>query len=383
MEPVRLNGPSTVASAVIELLRARAAEAAEAAPPTTTAPPADPTSAHAAQDASRGLLAGALQPPAAGAESTLHHMAAQSTEQPQWQAAQQRAGAEAGWLAATAPAASAALLQAAQQTGAPATQLEAPLAALAATPMPQAGSAVPDAVALPVMVNTLQTQAMQFRPVQRREDDLPPPQRERRAPWRGGEDEAPAPAVALDDDDEAPAPAKPADDAHEAPRLLFRALRGWLQVQPGSQPLCAELAQRRRVLLAAPFERVHAPPGSLQLFLLCVDARGQGVAWAYRARGAPALVDERTGTEPPVLRCWRVHRERSGDDAQPRLVAARVGAPTLSIRLAAAALPPPLHGPHDAWLDVIDARRLWRDLGPQWSVLIGWSAQAVPGLARP
>jgi hypothetical protein len=373
VDTTRLNGP-VAPGAVAELLQARAADAA-AAP----LAPADVTRA-------MSELYGALQAGADGG-STLQHLAAQQPAQAQWQAAWQ-AGLDAGAIRPPALPADAALAQAAQG-GAPAAQLEVPGAALPTTAPPQAGAPVPDAVALPVLVGTLQAQPMQWRPVQRRDDDTPPPQRERRALWPQDDEDAHALPASPDGEDDAPAAHAAGDDAADRNAddacRLFRVLTRWLQSLPGHDALVAELAQRRRVLLVAPFERLSAPAGALQVFLLGPHARGPGAAFAYRGRGAAAW--QADGATAPALRQWRVHREGAGD-ARARLVATRsialareaMATPMLSIRLAAAALPPPLRDMHDAWLDVIDAQRLLRDLGTQWSVLVAWSAQAVPGL---
>jgi len=246
------------------------------------------------------------------------------------------------------------------------------------TTTPLVAAAVPPALAQDTQVTPAQVSSLQGQP-------MPPaagvPQRPTRPALRADErvplrrraprdDEAPDdPATRDHADDEADRgelvarrPSHPpADDGQALHRRLVRLL------QSGAPAAgLHELALARRLLLAAPWPTAR-PGDELALHLMWIDARGVGRARRYRARGAVAA----NGWQQ-----WRLHRDVDAH-GQPRLATGGSvlgDSPTrLVVRLAGVVLPAPLESDRQAWLDVIDTRRLLHDLGLQWSVLLLWA----------
>jgi hypothetical protein len=253
-----------------------------------------------------------------------------------------------------------------------------------------AASALP--LSVPVMVTNLHLQPAVGRRMERDGEPqqvLPMP----REAWSendpGDEDR---------DDDEGTkgdAPADAADVAthHASDRAAadYRQLVQRLQAE-GLQAAWAELQQRRKLLIVMPASR-RAPSDraaqDVTIHLLTAEPRDARQGWVerYRGRGAwPVLASGRNGDETTGLwKRWRLHREQAGDGhgqhGQARLCVTRspaLGAPgacVLSLRLGAAALPPPLGHAQVAWLDVHEPQRLLRDLQGQWSVSLWWRVQ--------
>ncbi len=214
----------------------------------------------------------------------------------------------------------------------------------------------------PLWVSSLLAPHVAHHPWPRRPEA--PAQRRRRAPRRDADrDELPddrAAARSTDLPDPEPQTTAPAAVPLPAAFELLPAV------------LRAELRQRRAVLLLAPADRADPSVREVQAWWLGIDRHGRIAPRRLQAQGAPPA------TGLPCWAWWRLRRD--GDIPNAPLPHARPGAPgspPLVLRITATRLPPPLRGPDTAWVDLLEAQRLWRDLGSRWTWLTAWSPFAL------
>ena len=264
------------------------------------------------------------------------------------------------------------------------TDLQVPGVSTAST---STAARAPETVVVPTLVNTMQGEATRgperrawqspARPVRRARRPLP--QLDDDTDDERDDDDGAPPFNVLTDHDPISSGTTPRVAAPAATSAAYRRLS---QVLADADQVDAlrELARSRRVLIASP--RAAAVEGSpaLVLDLLWTDARGARRVQTYRARGA------RGSDIAPAWRAWRLHRD-AGADGQPRLfagkgldAASRAVGP-LALRLTQVRAAPSLRDSTAPWIDLLEMRRLLHDMGGQWSLLLVWSPQPMPGLS--
>lgn len=287
-------------------------------------------------------------------------------------------GAMAGGLAAAGHSAPAALAaQTAQAAQAAAQQAAGPNGAR-------------DTVAVPTQLHALQTDPMRFgRHLQADDEDGDAWHDHPRTGWLADEDEAgddgeafADEAEALLDEDIADAdlpeltaahPSGTAGNALAAGAAPAYAHLAATLAQAGQHAALRELELGRRVLLLMP-----APGESLQarVHLLGVDRTSVGQVQSFGARWSPGPWAQ-AASGPSTWSHWRLHQE-AGRGLWPVLQTAPSargqGARACVLRLGAQ--PATLQDARIACLDIADATRFMRMLGPQWSLMVVLAPEA-------
>jgi hypothetical protein len=216
----------------------------------------------------------------------------------------------------------------------------------------------------PVWVQSLQAPPLAHQPWPAAHERVQAREQPREEPRRQGQ---PLPQDEDSEPDPQPAPDAPALTEQDGLAALPRRRNPHPLAQQLPPLLRGELERRRAVLLWAP----AAPGHGVQAWWLGFDRQGRAVQRRLAARGQ--------GPAQAAWQWWAL--KRGGDDGTAPLPQVRGAAGTrvsLALRVCSGTLPAPLHAAGQAWLDLTEAQRLWRELGTQWTWLTAWSPRPLP-----